>query len=58
MEKEQIILEIRSVQRDKFHRLGHIRVDGPVNINAGETGVEVETGDTGDGPRHGSTGRR
>jgi hypothetical protein len=36
MEKEQIILEIRSVQRDKFHRLGHIRVDGPVNINAGE----------------------
>jgi hypothetical protein len=34
MEKKQIILEIRSVQRDEFHRLGDIRVD--VNIKAGE----------------------
>ena len=28
MEKQEIILEIRSVQRDKFHRQGDIRVDG------------------------------
>ena len=35
MEKK-IILEIRSVQRDEFHRLGDIRVDGPVYIKAGE----------------------
>ena len=33
--KKQIILEIRSVQRDEFHRLGDIRVDGPINIKAG-----------------------
>jgi hypothetical protein len=37
MEKNQIILEIRSVQRDEFHRLGDMRVDGPVNIKAGES---------------------
>jgi hypothetical protein len=36
MVKKQIILEIRSVQRDEFYRLGDIRVDGPVNIKAGE----------------------
>jgi hypothetical protein len=36
MEKKQIILEIPTVQRDEFHRLGDIRVDGPVNIKEGE----------------------
>jgi hypothetical protein len=36
MEKKKIILEIRSVQRDEFHRLDDIRVDRPVNIKAGE----------------------
>jgi hypothetical protein len=34
--KKKLILEIRSVQRDEFHRLGDIRVHGPINIKAGE----------------------
>jgi hypothetical protein len=37
MEKKQIILEICSVQRDEFHRLGDIRMDGPATIKAGQT---------------------
>jgi hypothetical protein len=35
-EGKQITLEIRTVQRDEFHRLGDIRVDGPLNIKAGQ----------------------
>jgi hypothetical protein len=35
-EGKQLTLEIRSVQRDEFHRLGDIRVDGPANIRAGQ----------------------
>jgi hypothetical protein len=35
-EGNQLTLEIRSVQRDEFHRLGDIRVDGPANIRAGQ----------------------
>ena len=35
-EGNQLTLEIRSVQRDEFHRLGDIRVDGPANISAGQ----------------------
>ena len=33
-EGKQLTLEIRSVQRDEFHRLGDIRVDGPATIKA------------------------
>ena len=31
----EIILEIRSVQRDEFHRQGDIRVDGPDTLKKG-----------------------
>jgi hypothetical protein len=33
-EGKQLTLEIRSVQRDEFHRLGDIRVDGPATVKA------------------------
>ena len=36
MEKQEIILEIRSVQRDEFHRQGDIRVDGPDTLRKGQ----------------------
>ena len=36
MEKQEIILEIRSVQRDEFHRQGDIRVDGPDTLKKGQ----------------------
>ena len=55
MEKQEVILEIRSVQRAEFHRQGDIRVDGP-DPKKGAT-VGVETGNAGDGPSHGRTGR-
>jgi hypothetical protein len=36
MEKQEVILEIRSVQRDEFHRQGDIRVDGPDTLRKGQ----------------------
>jgi hypothetical protein len=36
MENQEIILEIRSVQRDEFHRQGDIRVDDPDNLKKGQ----------------------
>ena len=35
MEKQEIILEIHSEQRDEFHRQGDIRVDGPDTLKKG-----------------------